>query len=58
MTLALWADRVTINRALGMSPFELVYGTDVVFPYSLGRHVVRLLHEEDLEPNPTLRRIY
>ena len=29
---ALWAERVSSKKSIGMSPFELVYGTDVVFP--------------------------
>jgi transposase InsO family protein len=27
-----WADRVTTKRSLGISPFQLVYGTEAVFP--------------------------
>jgi hypothetical protein len=33
---ALWADRLTTKRSIGMSPYQLVYGMDVVFPTSLG----------------------
>ena len=33
---ALWADRITIKKEIGTSPFQLVYGTDVVFPVQLG----------------------
>eukprot|EP00253_Pinus_taeda_P021876 PITA_21876 len=29
---ALWADRVTIKKSTGNSPFKLVYGTEAVFP--------------------------
>ena len=29
---ALWADMIIIKKAIGTSPFQLVYGTDVVFP--------------------------
>eukprot|EP00253_Pinus_taeda_P002160 PITA_02160 len=32
---ALWADRVSQKKSIGMSPFELVYGVDIVFPTSL-----------------------
>ena len=32
---ALWADRVTIKRSTGNSPFKLVYGTEAVFPVQL-----------------------
>ena len=40
---ALWADRVSSKKSIGMWPFELVYGTDVVFPTSLIVLVMRLL---------------
>eukprot|EP00253_Pinus_taeda_P030508 PITA_30508 len=32
---ALWADRVSQKKSIGTSPFELVYGVDIVFPTSL-----------------------
>ena len=38
---ALWADRISTKRAIGMSPFQLVYGTKVIFPASLGVPVMR-----------------
>ena len=31
---ALWADRIIVKKAIGTSPFQLVYGTDVVFLFS------------------------
>jgi len=40
---ALWADRVSSKKSIGMLPFELVYGTDTVFPTSLAVPVMRLL---------------
>ena len=33
---ALWADIITIKKAIGTYPFQLVYGIDVVFPVQLG----------------------
>ena len=42
---ALWVDRINTKRAIGMSPFQLVYGTKVVFPTSLGVPVMKLLQE-------------
>ena len=38
---ALWADIISTKRAIGMSPFQLVYGTEVIFPASLGIPVMR-----------------
>jgi hypothetical protein len=54
---ALWADRLTTKRSIGMSPYQLVYGTDAVFPTSLGVPVMKLLQEVQAEPNDTQRRI-
>ena len=31
---ALWADRITTEKEIGSSPFQLVYGTDAVFSNS------------------------
>jgi hypothetical protein len=36
LVFALWADRITTKRAIGMSPYQLVYGTEAIFPLSLG----------------------
>eukprot|EP00253_Pinus_taeda_P028346 PITA_28346 len=43
---ALWADRVTIKKSTGNSPFKLVYGTEVVFPIQLTLPVAKFLQEE------------
>ena len=40
---ALWADQLSQKKSIGMSPFELVYGVDTVFPTSLAVPVVKLL---------------
>ena len=40
-----------------MSPFQLVYGTEVVFPASLGVPVMRYFQEQQEEPNHMQRRI-
>ena len=40
---ALWADRISTKRAIGMSPFQLVYGVEEVFPAYLGILVMELL---------------
>eukprot|EP00253_Pinus_taeda_P024959 PITA_24959 len=54
---ALWADRVSQNKSIGMSSFELVYGVDTVFPSSLAAPVVKLLQEADNEEDPMQRRL-
>ena len=38
---ALWADRITVKQAIRTSPFQLVYGTDAVFPIRLGIPVMK-----------------
>ena len=54
---ASWADRINTKKAIGMSPFQLVYGVEVVFPASLGVLVMKLLQEQQDEPNHMQRRI-
>jgi hypothetical protein len=40
-----------------MSPYQLVYETDAIFPTSLGVPVMKLLQEVQAEPNDTQRKI-
>ena len=40
-----------------MSPFQLVYGTEVVFPASLGVPVMRYFQDQQEEPNHMQRMI-
>jgi hypothetical protein len=54
---ALWVDRLTTKRSIGISPYQLVYIVEVVFPSSLGVLVMKLLQEVQVEPNDTQRRI-
>ena len=53
----LWADQVSQKKFIGMSPFELVYGVDTVFPTSLAVPVVKLLQEASSEDDHMKRRI-
>jgi len=54
---ALWVDHVSQKKSIGMSPFELVYGVDTVFPTSLAAPVVKLLQEAGSEEDPMQRRL-
>eukprot|EP00253_Pinus_taeda_P008087 PITA_08087 len=54
---ALWADRLTTKRSIGVSPYELVYGLEAKFPSSLGIPVMKLLKESQAEPNDMQRRV-
>jgi len=54
---ALRADRISQKKSIGMSPFEMVYGVDTVFPSTLAAPVVRLLQEVGSEEDPVQRRL-
>ena len=54
---ALWSDRLTTKKSIGTSPYELVYGMEVVFPSSLGVRVMKILQEAQVEPNDIQIRI-
>ena len=58
LTHALWDDMISVKKSIGTSPFQLVYGFEVIFPSSLSLPVMRLLQEEDVETHPTRRRMY
>eukprot|EP00253_Pinus_taeda_P001603 PITA_01603 len=57
LTNALWADRLSTKKSIGMSPYELVYGMEARFPSSLGIPTIKLLQEIQAEPNDIQRRI-
>ena len=54
---ALWADRLTTKKSIGMSPYQLLYGMDAVLPTSLGFPVMKLLQEVESEENDMQRRL-
>jgi hypothetical protein len=54
---ALWVDKLTTKYSISTSPFQIVYGADVIFPTSLGTLVKKLLQEKEVEPDDTQRRI-
>jgi hypothetical protein len=57
LVFALWVDRISTKRSIDMSPYQLVYGTEAIFPLSLGVPVMKLLQEAQVEPNDFQRRI-
>ena len=57
MTFTLWEVRVTTRRSTGKSPYELVYGTQTLFPTQLARTVIYFLQEAQEEPNALIRRL-
>ena len=48
---SLWVDRLTTKKSIGTSPYQLVYGMEIVFPSSLGTPVMNFLQEVEVEPN-------
>lgn len=48
---------VSTKNSIGTSPFQLVYGTDAIFPASLTMPVMKYIQEDESELNPTQRRI-
>eukprot|EP00253_Pinus_taeda_P004552 PITA_04552 len=57
LTNALWADRLSTKKSIGMSPYELVYGIEARFPSSLGIPTIKLLQDIQAKPNDIQRRI-
>eukprot|EP00253_Pinus_taeda_P011484 PITA_11484 len=57
LTNALWADRLSTKKSIGMSPYEPVYGMEAIFPSSLSIPTIKLLQEIQAEPNDIQRRI-
>jgi hypothetical protein len=45
---ALWAHRISKHYATKISPFELVYGQEVVLPVEISLNVVRRARQNDL----------
>jgi hypothetical protein len=44
LSSVLWALRTNINRAIRNTPFNLVYGADVVIPLEIYLESVRMAH--------------
>jgi hypothetical protein len=57
LKFSLWADRVKVKRSLGLSPFQLVYGVEVVFPSQLALPVAKFLQDYQGEIDHMIRRI-
>jgi hypothetical protein len=57
LKFSLWADRVTTKRSLDVSHFQLVYGTEAVFPSQLALLVEKFYQDCQSEPDDMIRRI-
>ena len=54
---ALWEDRSSGKKSIGMSPYQLVYGANAFFPTILGVPVIKLVQEIQSEEDNMVRRI-
>jgi hypothetical protein len=54
---SLWDDRVTTKRSLGISPFQLVYGIEVIYSTELSFPMANFLQYYQGEPDDMVRRI-
>jgi hypothetical protein len=57
LKFALWDDRITAKRSLGISPFQLVYGVEAIFPTQLALHVEKFLQYYQGEPDDMIRML-
>ena len=55
---ALWGNMVTIKRSIGTSPFQLVYGIDVIFLVQLNFPIIIFLQDVEEEPDEVKRRMF
>jgi hypothetical protein len=53
---ALWANRISTKREIGMSHFQMVYGIDVILPINLALPVMKIWQDSNEEPNDITRR--
>jgi hypothetical protein len=54
---ALWVNQIDTKKSIGMSPFQMVYGTDIVLPINLALPLMKLWQDANEEPNDVTRRI-
>jgi hypothetical protein len=47
-----------MKRSIGISPFQLVYGTEAIFPSHLSIPVAKFLQDHQEEPDDMIRRIH
>jgi hypothetical protein len=58
LKFALWANQVTTKRSIGVSPFQLVYGVEAIFPSHLAIPVEKFIQDHQEEPDDMIRRIH
>jgi hypothetical protein len=55
---ALWANQIGTKKLMGMSPFQLVYGTDVFLTINISLTMMKLWQDANEEPNNVTIRMY
>jgi hypothetical protein len=58
LKFSLCVNRVTTKRSIGTSPFQLVYGTEEVFPSDLSLPLVKSFQDYQGETDDMIRRIH
>jgi hypothetical protein len=58
LKFSLWDDRATIKRSLDISPFQLVYGIEAIFPTQLSFPVETFLQYQQGELDDMVRRMH
>jgi hypothetical protein len=54
---ALWENCISTKKSIGMSPFQMVYGNDVVLPINLTLPMMKLWQDTKEELNDVTKRI-
>jgi hypothetical protein len=54
---SLWANKISTKRSIMISPFQMVYGTNVILPINLALPVMKIWQDSNEEPNDVTRRI-
>jgi hypothetical protein len=54
---AIWEDNIGIKRSIEISPFELIYGLEAIFPIHLSLPIMNLLKNEEEESDDMQGRI-
>jgi hypothetical protein len=57
LKFSLWVEKVTTKRSLGVSPFQLVYGIESIFPSQLALPMEKFFQDCQGEPDDMIRRI-
>jgi len=53
----LWENQIGTKKSIGMSPFQMVYGTNVVLPINIAPLVMKMWKDANEYPNDVMRRI-